>query len=338
MLYADVLRVIATFAVIFIHVSAISMTGDIIGSSAWMTMSVYNMLCRWAVPMFVMLSGMFLLDPLKKITYKDIFFKYILRVLTALIVWGTFYNLVDHYGLKSISITTIAASLYRTLCADTHYHLWFLYLIIGLYIITPVLRSFIKGADKRDIEYYLIISIVVTCILRLLERDTVIGLWLSKLDLKMITGYSMYYVMGYYLKTYDLKKTVRTLIYGSAIVGLLGSVILDIVLSMDKNIINIPMFNDNLGLITLLVAVSIFIFFKDKEIRYSRFIDISAKISFGIYLTHDYCINVLYTLNIDTLSFAPVLSIPIIVIIVFILAFIVAYIIRKIPYVGKMLS
>ena len=154
LVYADILRVIATFAVIFIHVSAISMTSDIIGTGEWMVMSVYNMLCRWAVPMFVMLSGMFLLDPLKKVTYKDIFFKYILRVLIALIVWGTFYNVIDLYGITNISVPVLFDALYHTLCANTHYHLWFLYLIIGLYIMTPILRSFIKGASKKDIEYY----------------------------------------------------------------------------------------------------------------------------------------------------------------------------------------
>ena len=288
--------------------------------------------------MFVMLSGMFLLDPLKKVTYKDIFFKYILRVLVALIVWGTFYNVIDLYGITNISVPVLFDALYHTLCANTHYHLWFLYLIIGLYIMTPILRSFIKGASKKDIEYYLILAIILTCILRLISKDIAIGLWINRLEVKMMIGYGMYYVLGYYLKTYDLNKKLKLSIYILAILGLIISIILNIHIAIERDMINIPMFNDNLGFITLLVAITIFTFFKGKDIKTNRFIDITSKISFGIYLTHDYCISVLYTLGFDTLLFSPLLSIPVLVLVVFILAFIVAYILRKIPYIGKMIA
>ena len=74
----DLLRILACLMVVFIHVSAFGMLSGV-GSFNWHIGNIYDSLVRSAVPLFVMISGAFLLS--KNISYKEIFSKYILRIL-----------------------------------------------------------------------------------------------------------------------------------------------------------------------------------------------------------------------------------------------------------------
>ena len=92
-IYADILRVIATLAVMIIHVSATNYRDLSPHSYEWNMISMYDSLVRWCVPMFVMLSGMFFLNPKKPLSIKKLYTKYIYRIALALLVWGSIYQL-----------------------------------------------------------------------------------------------------------------------------------------------------------------------------------------------------------------------------------------------------
>ena len=79
LVYADLLRVAATLAVvILLPLRRVDLRGA--GRlRAWRVFNVYDGLTRWCVPVFVMLSGMFLLDPKKSLSYRSLFFRQILR-------------------------------------------------------------------------------------------------------------------------------------------------------------------------------------------------------------------------------------------------------------------
>ena len=88
LVYADLLRVAAMLAVIVIHVSAGWLESLPVGTADWHALNLWNSLTRWAVPVFVMCSGMFLLDPKKSLSLPTLFFRYFLRMVTALFFWG----------------------------------------------------------------------------------------------------------------------------------------------------------------------------------------------------------------------------------------------------------
>ena len=94
--YADLLRCAAMLAVIVLHVSGGSLEAAAVGSPAFQVLNVYDSLAHWCVPVFVMLSGMFLLDPKHSMPLSKLFFGHILRIAVALVVWGTAYALVSH--------------------------------------------------------------------------------------------------------------------------------------------------------------------------------------------------------------------------------------------------
>jgi surface polysaccharide O-acyltransferase-like enzyme len=86
-----------------------------------------------------MISGAFFLDPNKNIQMKKLFQKYILRLIIAYIFWSFFYA-VEVFILSNevLSLTSLKMIIKETI--TSHYHLEFLPMIIGLYLLVPILR------------------------------------------------------------------------------------------------------------------------------------------------------------------------------------------------------
>src|SRR5437868_4695382 len=93
--WGDYARVIGTVAVICQHVahrSTLVAPWNPESPTRWSIMAL-EAACRWAVPVFVMLSGALLLDPDRKETPKAFYRKRFWRVGIPLVFWSTFYVL-----------------------------------------------------------------------------------------------------------------------------------------------------------------------------------------------------------------------------------------------------
>ena len=123
--YFDGLRAFATIAVIMLHVCAANWYARPVTSSSWIVCSAYDSIVRWCVPCFIMISGALFLD--KKINLKRLYSKNIFRIVVAFVFWSAIYTFVP--GL----ITPEESKLLSFF--EGHYHMWFLFTIIGLYII-----------------------------------------------------------------------------------------------------------------------------------------------------------------------------------------------------------
>ena len=62
------------------------------------------------------------------------------------------------------------AALYQVLLGKTCFHLWFLYMLLGLYLVTPVLRAFVRGAGRGDFHWFFLLVFVFTFLLPTLLR------------------------------------------------------------------------------------------------------------------------------------------------------------------------
>ena len=70
--YLEYLRIIATVAVIVLHVAAQNFYGVGVESFAWKVFNCANGLVRWSVPIFLTISGALFLDNEKEITIETI--------------------------------------------------------------------------------------------------------------------------------------------------------------------------------------------------------------------------------------------------------------------------
>lgn len=142
--YLDLMRIIAIFNVIILHIAAYFWAEQPINSYNFNIMTMYDSLVRFCVPLFVMISGILWLNPKKEVDIKNIYRKNILKIVIAFIFWSSIYSALEVLFLGGIGIEEFIWK-----CVTGHYHMWFLYMIIGLYIITPLIRkiTFILSLD-----------------------------------------------------------------------------------------------------------------------------------------------------------------------------------------------
>src|SRR5262245_227828 len=137
--YGDAMRVIAVAAVALLHAAATGvMRHGALGPPQWWTANAIDASCRWAVPVFLMLSGALALDPARRESLSIFYSRRLARVGVPLAVWAAFYfSWAAVYHGEAVTAASIRASLHAGLVEN---HLYFLFLILGLYAITPLLR------------------------------------------------------------------------------------------------------------------------------------------------------------------------------------------------------
>lgn len=152
----ELLRVIACIMVITIHVSALYVIKYIEEPNIKFTVgSFYDSLARPAVPIFVLLSGRFALSNEKNVDKKYYYKKIFKRIINPTIIWSAIYFLF--YYVLIIGNFIISGKLEKVLVpikawiiGAPYYHLWYLYMSIGLYLLVPYLLQLKKkwGGEK----------------------------------------------------------------------------------------------------------------------------------------------------------------------------------------------
>ena len=146
LLWPDVLRDVSALAVVLIHVSSYYVEKVLpYGSFGWFCADLYLALCRFAVPVFVMISGFFFLNPAKTVSVKDIYRKYIWRMLTVWLFWAAVHTAVLSVWLGRVPPAGWLQAFWMSLITY-----WFLPMIMALYAFTPVLRVLTAAQNKKN--------------------------------------------------------------------------------------------------------------------------------------------------------------------------------------------
>lgn len=337
--YVDLLRIVATFSVVFLHVAAGNWGNVNLGTFEWNVYNFYDSLVRFGVPIFVMVTGMFLLNPDKKVSFKEIYCKYILRILIALISWSLLYAVYTNI----INYDEFNRGIFIKSFLFGHYHLWYLYMLIGLYIITPLLRKIVT--DKKAVEYFLILSLIFNFVLPIIIKVFDIAdfdIFLKKLDLHFIVGYVGYYIGGYYFGTYDLNKFNKNTIYILGVMSLIFTYIFTNIISLKTGKAN-STFYSYFSPNVMIVSLAIFVFFKYEiskiqfKERTNNIVNMLSECSFRIYLVHDFFNIFILNYGINSLNYNPIISVPIIAVTVFMASLITSFIIGRTPLLKRIL-
>lgn len=285
----DCLRIIAIFAVIMIHSAAPFVIGFSRDSFNFVIGNFFDSIARIGVPFFIMISGYFMLNENKELSILKIKSK-IFKLFLILGIWSLFYALA--YNFKNF----LNAFIYG------HYHLWFLYMLIGLYLITPILRLFVKKENKNYIYYLIILSLIfyfIPPVLSLLfSNDNEITRLTSLFSLNFAGTFISYYLIGY-LFHYDysiIKKYIKYLIL-IAIVSFFS--IFCGAQFVETKMIPYKIFYANGALPVFVYSISTFVvlykFFEQIKPKVSnkikKVITETSKLTFGIYLVHVSLLN-----------------------------------------------
>lgn len=143
------IRIFACFAIVVLHTLFASNAyydGLITGTEKLVTQTAENML-MWAVPCFLMITGALLLDENKNLTGKKIF-KYTRRMVISLLVFTLLFQILDYStGFRK---TLFTGWLYRLFTGQSWAHMWYLYLMIGLYLMMPFYKMVADHATDRQ--------------------------------------------------------------------------------------------------------------------------------------------------------------------------------------------
>ena len=207
-IYLDLLRIFAIISVVLFHVIKHNWNVLDVNSNDWFIYNIFYPILKWNVPIFVMISGALFLN--KKQDIKILYKKNILRILSIFIIWSLIYAIYTF--INDGNLNEAVQTFFKG-----YYHLWFLYLIIGLYILVPILRKIIE--NENITKYFLILSGIFTFIVPMIitvikiisinAGETAQSI-VDNLNINMFIGYTFYFVLGYYLNNIKInKKTIR---------------------------------------------------------------------------------------------------------------------------------
>ena len=331
-IYFDVLRIVAIFVVVAVHLSAMHWADVDVNSRAWFAFNLYCTAGKWSVPIFVMISGALFLG--REVSISAILKKNVARIATVFLSWSGCYALV--YLVFRHAPLSVVLSQFIT----GHYHLWFLYMIVGLYLLIPLLRPIVQ--NETLMRYFLLLAFLFTFLLPQLALFTSFVSHEASTVIRTVIMYSYcFFPLGftiYYLSRRNFSRREEIVLYCVGIAALLFSIIAPAVLSRAQGAPNATFYNYN-DLNVLCTSVPIFVFAKQHlnfprmgEKAYALLRKLS-KYSFGVYLVHPMVIELLQHFGIDTFSCNAFFSVPLLAVFVFAVSTLISALLNVIPFI-----
>ena len=154
----DVTRIVAVLAVVMIHCSASFVTDYAPYTAEFIAGNLADSISRMGVPLFLMISGALFLDERKEVTLKSILSRNVKNIVIITVIWSILY--ATAYSILSplvkgnpLNTKEILSGIIRG-----HGHMWYLYMIMGIYVMTPFLKKFVYKENKDMVLSFILIS------------------------------------------------------------------------------------------------------------------------------------------------------------------------------------
>lgn len=317
------LRILATFSVIIIHVSAplVVRFGEI-SFFDWNVANFFDSISRYSVPLFFMISGALLLG--KDYLLMDFLKKRLGKILPPFFIWSLIYSFLNRCVFQDESFNCI--KIVKDVFYGSEYHLWFIYSLLGIYLTVPILRRWIKYAPQKEIQFLLILWLF-TLILTIPN----LKIYFPKIDLTYFSGFIGYFVLGYYLSLLRFKRFISILLIVCGVsITIIGTYYFTI-----KNSKFYYYFYEYLCINTLMVSSGIFMLF-NKMVSSNKKVNVIVErlnqACFGIYLMHPLVLKLLQSIGFDAGISTPVISILLVGLSCFLICFIIINYLKKLRY------
>lgn len=345
--YLDFLRIFSCILIVMVHVSANQFEAISPRTFNWQIMNFYDCLGILGVPLFVMISGALLLDFSHNLPGIKLL-KKAGKLAFLYFFWLGIYNFITYLGAHaSFSFSSFKQEvLLNSLLGKGIYHLWFLPMLIALYLIIPLLKPIVSS--KESCKYFLILYVIITLFFPTIFKydfpyRTILMSIYDKTPFVMFSGYIGYFVLGYYLAYHvtDLSKKATSLLL---CLGSLSFAVIVFLCGYDGYVNNhaSTIMNDPFTIFSFFSCIAVFLAFKrlsahSEAVRHPLFWMELSSLSLGVYLLHPLFLWQMDKLHITTMSFSPVISIPVITLAIVLLCGLITYCLKKLPFFGKWL-
>ena len=333
------LKWIALYAVIVLHcTSLLLMQFGNVSAFDWWVANIYNAAVRFAVPVFVMITGALLLH--REYEILDFLKKRLSRVVLPFLFWSIVYIGYSWYN-EEISFGGDAwlniRLVLHLLKYGSSYHLWYVYMLIGLYFFIPVLSKFVQNATDKEILYFLMVWFAV-----MLITQPYLVKYNPAVDMHYFAGFAGYLVLGHYLAYKNLK--VKDLRLWMLLFVILSIAWIAVGTRLLISCTKWPgtMFYEPVNPAVLMLSASVFILMRFTLPKVSpvmiRFRDFAGRFNYGIYLSHALVLYFLDDLfGISYKLCTPIIAIPLTALLCFALSLLLVWVINKLPF-GKWVS
>ena len=148
--YVDTVRAFASLLVVVSHVFAPVCAGmNLYSRPAWWLFNLFDSVIRPSAALFIMISGKLFLGSQREDSYFRFVWKRYSKIFLPFFTWSMVYALYNAREQDApLSIGQAAISFLR---GPTEYHLWFMYVILGLYLLMPAMRWFIRSVPPGGV-------------------------------------------------------------------------------------------------------------------------------------------------------------------------------------------
>ncbi len=334
MFYLDNARIVAILAVITLHVSGDFLLVGEVGETSWWLANIIESATRWCVPVFVMISGALLLDPAKQESSSEFYKKRLRRVGLPLVFWSLFFlswtAIRQWYAWGYVDFSLLLDSL---LAGSPYYHLWYLYMVIFLYLFTPLLRLVVKQTSRHTLFFLTLLMFGLAALNTLI--DTVFATNSDAFFLWFLS-FIPYFLAGYLIKTDENHYSLALLV-----VALMGSIILTVLACfVGAYFFALEMglyFYKYLSVTMIITSISVMYLLKKADFALiSKASDKKmASLVFGVYLVHPFFIDIVAELTGTYQGTDSIAFILVTIVVVFIMSLLAALLLSKTPLLNR---
>ena len=199
--YLDLLRLGAAFCVVLMHTAADGLRYEVGPRPGWLGLAGISSFTFCAVPLFFMMSGYLMLDG--DADPGTMLKKRIPRLLIPLLCWSLAHVLLDACVQGSWSVSFFLRAIVGMLQKPANISFWFLYSLIGMYLITPFLSLILNNANDRQRHYLLLLLLLLK--LPSLIRSLSPALYAAYFNFDLVAGLSFFdghlcsFLLGWYI-------------------------------------------------------------------------------------------------------------------------------------------
>ncbi len=367
--WVDLLRVLACFMVVFSHSCDAFVAQFDADRASFLTGVFGGSLMRASVPLFVMMTGVLLLPVGQGYDLVSFYRKRIGRILPPLVFWSValpllmyaYFNYINpstcnpQVAVGGYTVQQLVQRIY-TFVFNFNFDttpLWYLYMLIGLYLLMPVLNAWLVQASQRELKVVLGLWVVSLFLPYLKMLAPVLGYQGNYGNMELLgmcdwniygtfyyfSGFVGYLVLAYYLKRYPLQWR-----WSKMLAIMIPLFVAGYAITAGGYILTQEHFPGNYayleivwyfnGINVFMMTLPLFAIVQKMAVRSRRWLSRLASLAFGIYLCHFVFVFVCYDLY-DMAMLPYWVRIPCIAVTTFAIATLVAWLMSRAAFTAR---
>ena len=314
-----------------LHLAATTvMQPEQLGTISWHMANFIDSAMRWAVPVFVMLSGALLLNEKKQTSPREFWTRRMNRLLPALLFWSAVYLAWRaFFWHQPLTLNAIALDL---IAGRPYIHLYFLFLIAGLYLVTPFLATAASSLESKQLGQAIVVMATLALGANMVD-------FLATSAFTLFVPYIAYYFAGLYCVRVLANRPAP---YGMVLAGAILITTLFTALSVSVNGLESRWsfyFYEDLSPTIMVMAVTVFMVLLRASLLpvVQSAAQRLAPLTLGVYVAHPIIVELLRNLYHTTwpAMFRPLYYIPITFAATIVIAFTAVALMQRIPLLRR---